>query len=241
MTSPEPCEQCGQVHKAALPNCRPCKGHLSKRSPRAGQPCTKPAMSGQDICETHGGRAPQNRAAAEARIQAAEAEKVLHAFGERVEVDPAEELLDLICYTAGYVRFIRTQVDALTSSAMTWGVTKETDGGVVVGTGPRAELVADTTTTRETKPNIWISMLAEWQDRHAKLLVEALKIGLDMRRVRLSEEKGQVVADVIRATADSILERLLAAGMHTDLTGVFTAALNEAAPRHLRSIAGGLA
>src|SRR5215471_1750570 len=42
-----------------------CKAHSS----RTGKPCQRPAMHGQQVCQVHGGMAPQNRAAAELRIQ----------------------------------------------------------------------------------------------------------------------------------------------------------------------------
>ena len=201
-------------------------------------------MSGQDICETHGGRAKQNRAAGEARVAREAAEKLAAKWAVPIDTDPTDGILNRICAYAGHVVFYRQQVEAIVAedpNSLVWGVTKETEGDVVVGNGPTATLDKAEGVTREAKPNIWLVLYNEASDRLVKYCAEALKAGVEERKIRMAEQQGAIVADVIRATADSILERLLAAGMHTDLTGVFTAALNEAAPRHLRSIAGGLA
>jgi hypothetical protein len=203
------CEQCGEQHIVnrrgkPLASCIRHATGGKTRPERRGKACHGIPMRGQKVCKSHGGKSAQALAAAEQRTQQAEAAKILHAFGERVDVDPAEELLDLICHTAGYVRFIRTRVNQLTVDAMTWGITKETDGGVVVGTGPKAELVADTTTTRETKPNVWIQMLDHWTDKLARLIVEALKLNLDERRVRLAERQGDAMMRIL----DGVLAEL---------------------------------
>ena len=47
----------------------PRKQRCTAKSSRTGEPCKKWAMSGQNVCGTHGGRAPQNLAAAERRLQ----------------------------------------------------------------------------------------------------------------------------------------------------------------------------
>lgn len=45
----------------------------SAKSSRTGEPCRHWSMVGADVCQSHGGRAPQVRRAAEARITLAEA------------------------------------------------------------------------------------------------------------------------------------------------------------------------
>lgn len=211
-----PCGKCGQVHLcASRPEMPACTGHISRDrgEKRKGDPCGQPAMAGQDVCRSHGGKAPQNLAKALERQQREQAEKALAAFGERVDVDPAEELLDLICHTAGHVRYIRTRVHELARSDQTWGITKEKDGG------------DDEGTTFESKPNVWIQMLDHWSDKLAKYVVEALRIGLDERRVRIAEKQGEWTIKV--------LEGVLAELGH-DLHDPDTAQLVE---RHLELIA----
>lgn len=59
------CPRCGQPHDPAL-----CTGHTS-----AGRPCRNRPIRGGTVCSTHGGSAPQVRAAAENRQAQAAAEE----------------------------------------------------------------------------------------------------------------------------------------------------------------------
>lgn len=69
-----------------------CAGH----SVRTGLPCRKPPIKGAKVCRTHGGSAPQVRAAAAARVVAAQAQAdaaaVLAHIGVVGVEDPLEEL-----------------------------------------------------------------------------------------------------------------------------------------------------
>ena len=47
--------------------CRRCKGHSS----RTGEPCKLPPLRGMQVCRSHGGAAPQVKAKARQRIEAA--------------------------------------------------------------------------------------------------------------------------------------------------------------------------
>ena len=49
----------------------PQKIRCTARSSRTGEPCKHWAMKGQTVCQTHGGKAPQNLAAAQRRLEAA--------------------------------------------------------------------------------------------------------------------------------------------------------------------------
>lgn len=91
-----PCVTCGEAHVAALVGGRACKGH----STRTGKPCRKNAMDGQDVCRTHGGGAPQAKAAAERQIAEqqtiAAARKLIPDLADRAPiVNPLERLLEI--------------------------------------------------------------------------------------------------------------------------------------------------
>lgn len=69
MTGPEgwACERCGHTHRPTQGG-RPCHGHTGQANARdPGGPCTRRANEGQDVCDKHGGAAPQAKAAAARR------------------------------------------------------------------------------------------------------------------------------------------------------------------------------
>lgn len=208
-----------------------CTAH----SKQTGEPCKLPPSPGHAVCRFHGARSPQARRKATERQQHAEAERIMRMLGEPIETTPAEALLDTVKRTAGYVAFIREQVAQIDADDLVWGVTKETDGHVVVGTTRDATVEATTDSVREAKPNVWLALLGEWQDRLVKTCAAALNAGIEERRVRLAEQQGALVADVVRGIADDILAALTAAGIGGDqLPAVFATALADAAPRRLR-------
>jgi hypothetical protein len=63
---------------------------------------------------------------------------------------------------------------------------------------------------------------------------EAIRAGIDERRVRLAEQQGAQVADTLKGIADAVLRALVAAGLGEELAAVFTSTLEVEAPRHLR-------
>lgn len=83
--TPYDCPDCGQPHP------RGCHAH----SARGTQPCGLRPVTGLTVCQVHGGRSPQSKAkAAKARAEQAAAREVAR-LGRRVEVHPAEALIDL--------------------------------------------------------------------------------------------------------------------------------------------------
>lgn len=228
--SGDQCAKCDEPH-VTRDNHPSCTAHTKSRGLRGGKPCRAAPLAGQRICRLHGGAAPQSKAKAQERILNAEAAKVLARFGEPVDTSPTEALLDAVRWTAGYVGWLREKVAQVESDeALIWGRTKEIDDAVVVGDGRAATLESVTKTTREAKPNAWVSLLGEWHDRLVKICTAAIAAGIEERRVRLAEQQGALVADVIR----SILADL-------DLTPEQEAEAAKSAPRHLRVLAGGAA
>jgi len=181
------CGQCGLPHVTRDGN-QACKAHRSGDK----QGCRQEPIRGGTVCYYHGGKVPVVRAKAEERLARQRAEDELHRFGIAIVVDPAEELLDLIAHTAGYVRYLRTRVDALMANDQTWGISRKKVGG------------DDHGETYEAKPNIWIQMLDQWTEKHSRLLVEALKLKLDERRVKLAEQQGEAIIRVL----DGVLAEL---------------------------------
>jgi hypothetical protein len=176
------CGTCGLPHVTRAGN-QACSAH--KRGTNQTEGCRQEPVRGATICHYHGGASPLVRAKAAEQLVRQKAEDELHRFGIAVKVDPAEELLDLIAHTAGYVRYLRTRVDALMAEDQNWGISRMKEGGEDYGP------------TYEAKPNVWIQMLDHWTEKHARLLVEALKLKLDERRVKLAEAQGNALIRVL--------------------------------------------
>ena len=176
------CPTCGQTHP------RGCQAH--KKAARGGGPCLATPVPGGTVCKWHGGNSPRAQAAATQRLATIAAAEQVARLGVRVTIHPAEALIDLVHWTAGEVAYWRGIVVELEQQgghkALTWGVTKEKSGG------------DDFDTTQEAKPHIAYVMLRDASDRLASYAGAALKAGVDERRVKLAEQHGALVADVIK-------------------------------------------
>lgn len=201
--------RCRKAHKTRWGG-PACTGH--KSAARGGACCTNSPRRGQSVCGYHGGNAGQNKAAAERRTAEQAAAKAMRRFGGPLDTTPTEALLDTVKWTAGYVAWLRDKVSEISSDRqLVWGVVREKTGG------------DDRGVTRQSGANVWLVMLGEWSDRLVKVCTEAIKAGIEERRVRLAESQGQLVADVIKA----ILADL-------NLTPAQQADVAEVVPRHLR-------
>jgi hypothetical protein len=175
-------------------------------------------MTGAARCRMHGGASPQSRAAAAARIQEAQARAAVELFAARRDIEPGPALLELVQWTAGEVDYWRQEVRLIEKNDLTWGVTRVKEGG------------DDRGTTREAKPAIAYVMLTDASNRLAQYAVAALRAGVAERAIRLAEQQGALVADVIR--------RILA-DLH--LTPTQQELVATVVPTHLRAITGGAA
>ncbi|PLA47639.1 hypothetical protein [Micrococcus luteus] len=150
---------------------RRCKAHTT-----AGNPCRRAPILGGEVCPSHGGRAPQVKAAAERRhaAQALEADaRAVLAF-EAVEpiTDPVLELAELAAEVRATVRALGQRVNALQD--------------------PRYISAMGTEQTRAE-----LTLLGQYQDRLARMLTALGQFDLDERRVRLTEAQVAGVAHVM--------------------------------------------
>ena len=112
------------------------------------------------------------------------------------------------------VQEIEAGADPGSENALVWGVTKKKTGGEDYGT------------TEEAVPNIWLRLYQQERAHLVKVCSEAIRAGIEERRIRLAEQQGQLVAQAIRA--------ILAA---LNLTAEQEARVPEVVPRHLRALA----
>lgn len=80
---------------------------------RDGDTCKNPPMHGQARCRMHGGATPSARAAAERRLEVAEAARHVEAWGGRTDVTPPGALLELVQTKAAEVAYWNRQLAAL--------------------------------------------------------------------------------------------------------------------------------
>jgi hypothetical protein len=161
------------------------------QSKQSGQRCKRAPIPGGVVCVMHGGKAPQVRAEAERRTQQSTLHAAAVTFGLPVKVTPTQALMDEIQWTAGHVAWLRERIQELEADALTWGRTEYREGAGEEGL---------TTTTVE---RAGVNVLLELYERERKHLVAvttaALSAGIEERRVRIAEEQGRLVAQVIRA------------------------------------------
>jgi hypothetical protein len=165
--------------------------------------------TGTGNCRFHGG-ATRN---GEKHAQTIQAKRDVELFGAKRTIAPAEALLELVHWTAGEVDYWRQRVRELDEGDLTWGITKEKQGGEDYGT------------TLEAKPAIEYAMLVDASNRLEKYAASALKAGADAAMVQIARGQGALLAGVIQR----ILARL-------DLTDTQTALVPVVVPEELRAI-----
>lgn len=131
---------------------------------------------GYGSCRMHGGNLPGPSQHANNERMIEEATKTLRMYGEPIDKDPQEALLDLVHRTSGHVAWLGDFIAAMDDPAT---LRQVTESGV--------------------SPSVWIKM---YQDER-KLLVDiskaAVAAGVAEREVRLKEEQGRLLAAVIQA------------------------------------------
>lgn len=171
-----------------------------------GEPCQAWPVKGATVCYHHGGAAPQVREAARRNVAMQAARRKLTDAGVEPVGDPFAALEDLAS-------------EALTLRKLL------------------AERVAAIEEETSAKPQ---DIRAEWRvygealDRAERFVKHLADLGLDERRVALSERVGGQVADVIRASFAALFT-LLRERLGDEAGEVLDAVESEEAPRIVRA------
>ena len=148
-------------------------------------PCHSPRIvRGSDKCRMHLGRK------AAPVIAEAAARKAVETYGLPRDISPTDALLEEVRYSAGHVAWLRAKVAGLEPDSLAWGKTEEVDKGASEFTG--------TDTTHAAAVNVWLQLYHQERKHLLDLVKTAISVGIEERRVRLEEAKGQVVAELIR-------------------------------------------
>lgn len=205
-----------------VPDERRCTATYSStnREGKAGQRCTGWAMQYQHVCGLHGGKTKISRAGAEKRRIEEKARKLVETYGRKVATTATEALLDEVQWTAGHVAWLRERVQEIETgelggeNALVWGTTKRKSGG------------EDWGETEEATPNVFLKLYQAERAHLVKVCAEAIKAGIEERRIRLAEEQGSLVAQAIRRILGDL-----------NLTPEQQALVATVVPKHLRAIA----
>ncbi|WP_375490239.1 hypothetical protein [uncultured Jatrophihabitans sp.] len=152
------------------------------------------------------------------------ASEVLRRFGAPVDTTPTEALLDAVKWTAGYVAWLRDKV------ASTQADKTEMDGVAperVALVNEERALTQMSNVTGKREASVWVDLLGQWHDRLVRICSEAIKAGIEERRVRVAEQQGALVADVIRKILGDL-----------ELTPEQVEAAGNVVPIRLRELAG---
>ena len=207
--------ECSRTPPCGLPH-KTCKRHVNEvDSPNYGKPCSRDAMLGQEQCFSHGGNAPQNKAAAAKRLEQQAAEAAVVTYGLPLDITPTEGLIAEVQWSAGHVAWLREKVRQIDGdSALVWGKTEHR-----VKTGGEDH---GTTTVEHAAPSIWLEMYLRERKHFVEVCATALRAGVEERKVRLAESQGDLLAQVIRGLLSDL-----------ELTPEQEATAAEAVPRRL--------
>lgn len=182
-------------------------------------PCKAWPVQGATVCVTHGGAAPQVKAAAGKRLAVAEWAKSFGAPAE--DADPSQTVLDEIRWAAGHVAWLRERVQETDPEALVWGIESEVDRG----SGP----LPGVDVTKAAKASMWVQLYGQERDRLTRMCEVAHRMGIAARQVELAERVGSLMADLLRG----VLGDLALSEEQQQIAAT-------AVPRHLRLIGGAL-
>ncbi len=152
--------------------------------------CTRPAGWGTDHpgigrCKWHGGCTPNHKKAVQREL----ATRAVETYGLPREIEPHEALLEEIHRTAGHVSWLELQVRQHDPESLVWGTTKSIEHGV---------------TEEAAKPSVWVE-LYQTERRHLVAVCKAaIAAGIAERQVKLAEQQGALIAQVIRGVLEDL-------------------------------------
>ena len=167
---------------------------------RSGEPCRQRPMLGQRRCRMHGGSSPVALRAAERRIASVEAARQVEVWGGRLDVNPAEALLELVQSKAAEVAYWNHRVAGLDEAERAGLLVAET----TFGEGPQGPV---DTVTRKVAPHVFVVLLHKAQDQLASFSAAALRAGVDEALVRLATVQASAVVEFARRAIEVSRER----------------------------------
>lgn len=207
------CARCGRPHPG-------CNGHRRED----GGPCRREVIRGGDVCDMHGGAAPQVAAAAAVRAEVS-AWRL-----DDEHVDPGEFLLRLVAQSARRVALYGELLRQAYEGDPEFP-TALAGSGLAALVGHKYDLAKDGTPVAvEEALRGLVQLEAAERERGARWAKMAIDARLEKRRVELAESQGALIVSAI----DRILEGL-------GLTEEQRARVPVVVPAALRMIEGSVA
>ena len=172
-------------------------------SQQSGERCRRRAIKGGTVCAVHGGGAPQVRAAARRRLERERLDGEIGRLLDELEMEhaerhPIEVLIDAVTRSSAMVEVLGSLVGRLDATPASLPAQD-------IGTGGRRGALYGRDHLGDGRPHVLMVMYREWVEIAAKMAKMALEAGVDERRVRLAEQHGAVISDVLRASFDDLL------------------------------------
>jgi hypothetical protein len=168
----------------------------------------KPPRRGAYVCDIHGGTLPRVRAKAKERIAEQKAAVAVRRFNARTDIDAPTALLELVQYQAGLVEYWRNVVERVTEADLLWSLaSREEQAGW--GDGYQGGNTSGSDETYVAAPHVAYKLLVEAQDKLAVYASQAIRAGLDERRVRIAEEHGTQFAAAQRRILARMFESVV--------------------------------
>lgn len=189
---PSRCPTCGEE----LTKTRQCLGHRSN-----GKHCARTASHGATKCSTHGGRSPRSLAAAKRRLAQAEAERAIATYGLPREIDPHGALLEELHRTAGHVAWLGALIADLehedSVKPRAGGDVDEDEERSSSGKSGLKQYHRDKNMLWE-KPSVWVELYQSERKHLTDVAKVCIAAGIAERQVRLAEDQGRLLAEVVR-------------------------------------------
>lgn len=233
---PLECDTCSDPH---LRNGRrTCSAHKRVHGRRVQ--CNNYPIRGGTVCrQTHGGNAPQVRAAAAERLREEAVAEIVRLVVKDVDPKhmgrtPDEQLLEEVARSAQMVEWLAERVadldvpDLRDTGAFQGLVGVDPDTGEPIEQQNR-NLLFGPDHTGDAAPHLYWAMLNAERDRHVKMAKMAIDAGISERMVRLAESQGREIVRVIVESIDAV----------PGLTAEQKAAAKRTAALRLRALGAG--
>ena len=170
----------------------PGRSTQEKKSQRFGGELVRGGTPRKHRSHSHGLKVAAMLGSVAAQRDAIEREWQEMAVGQIKPTDPGSALLEGVSWCAAFVRWLRMKLADLDVDEVLWGQTKE-----IVRTGGKNPGVDQ---VWEARAHALLVLIADWTDRLARISAQAIRAGVEVRRLELHERLGVTVAEILVET-----------------------------------------